>query len=160
MTARDTRDRPDAPSPSTGPPSFLRRHPILAAFGVLAGLSLFATYWPASAIIVGVVAGARATGLDRKAWVEARSLGRAVVARLRKRRAGKPSSPAPVGPTSGAPQPAAPGQDGVSGPSAHAPLAAMPGRGPGSAAVERQRPTRRPRSPAEVSGTGVRGPAD
>src|SRR3989442_14679499 len=98
MTARDTRDRPAAPSPSNGPPSFLRRHPIRAAFGVLAGLSLFATYWPASAIVVGVVAGSRATGLDRKAWSEARLLARLVATRLRRRR------PAPQGP----PPPAAP----------------------------------------------------
>jgi hypothetical protein len=112
---------------------------------VLAGLSLFATYWPASAIVVGVVAGARATGLDRKVWVEAKSLGRAVVARLRKSRAGQPPPPGPVVPASGAPQPRGHGQDGLRR---------------GAMKVELPRPARRRRSPAEVSGASVRGPGD
>src|SRR5947208_16024496 len=117
MTARDTRDRPAAPSPSNEPPSFLRRHPILAAFGVLAGLSLFATYWPASAIVVGVVAGARATGLDRRAWTEVRSLGRVVLARLRSHRAGHAPPAGPSAPGPAAPPPRGPGRDGAPGPS-------------------------------------------
>jgi hypothetical protein len=59
-------ERMSAPAPR--PPSFLRRHPILAGFGVLAGLSLFAAYWPASAVITGVVVAGRASGADVVVW--------------------------------------------------------------------------------------------
>ena len=51
MTIRDERSTPPATPP---PPSYVRRHPILAGFGVLSGLSLFSALWPVSAIVVAV----------------------------------------------------------------------------------------------------------
>jgi hypothetical protein len=76
---RTPRSHTDAtPAP---PASFARRHPILTGFGILAGLSLFATYFPLSAIVTGIVVGGHATGLDRRAlhiaerfggWVQTR----------------------------------------------------------------------------------------
>ena len=44
MTITD--DRSTTPTPAAAPPSYVRRHPILAAFGVLSGLSLFSALWP------------------------------------------------------------------------------------------------------------------
>jgi hypothetical protein len=63
-----TNDRSPTPTPAAAPPSYVRRHPILAAFGVLSGLSLFSALWPVSAVVVGVAVAGHATGLDRAAW--------------------------------------------------------------------------------------------
>jgi len=61
----DSTARPPAPvSPTT---SFARRHPILTGFGILAGLSLFAAYFPISAFVTAGLVGAHATGADRLA---------------------------------------------------------------------------------------------
>src|SRR5205807_4521959 len=69
MTAREAGGSAGTQAPQG--PSFIRRHPILAAFGVLAALSLFAAYWPVSAVVTGALVGARASGIDRIAlqWV-------------------------------------------------------------------------------------------
>src|SRR4029077_19338245 len=65
MTITD--DRSSTPTPAATPPSYVRRHPIIAAFGVLSGLSLFSALWPLSAVVVGVAVAGHATGLDRAA---------------------------------------------------------------------------------------------
>ena len=73
MTITD--DRATTPTPAATPPSYVRRHPILAAFGVLSGLSLFSALWPLSAIVVGVAVAGHATGLDRAVLHQAERLG-------------------------------------------------------------------------------------
>jgi hypothetical protein len=65
MTITDDRTTPPTPAPT--PPSYIRRHPILAGFGVLSGLSLFSALWPVSAIVIAVAIAGHATGLDRAA---------------------------------------------------------------------------------------------
>jgi hypothetical protein len=60
-----TTPAPHPPAPPPHQPSFARRHPILTGFGVFAGLSLFAAYFPISAIVTAVIVGAHATGADR-----------------------------------------------------------------------------------------------
>jgi hypothetical protein len=65
MTITDDRTTPPTPAPT--PPSYVRRHPILAGFGVLSGLSLFSALWPVSAIVIAVAIAGHATGLDRAA---------------------------------------------------------------------------------------------
>jgi hypothetical protein len=113
-------------------PSFLRRHPILAAFGALAGLSLFAAYWPASAVITGVVVVGRATGADMVAWRWLRSTSARMAGRVQqawRRHEAK----------HGAPEPAAPSPT-------PAPSAPQPGHGPGldrGRAAHLRTPTRR-----------------
>src|ERR1700694_3375676 len=100
MTARDgSAGGHTVPPPPT---SFARRHPILAGFGVLAGLSLFAAYFPLSAIVTGVVVGAHASGVDKAAVSFGRRLGSRLAQRWRTRHHGSaaPSPPAepPVSP--------------------------------------------------------------
>ena len=114
MTAREAGGTAGPQAPQG--PSFIRRHPILAAFGVLAALSLFAAYWPVSAIVTGVLVGARASGADRVAyrWL---SRGAAAVAH-RFRRA--PTSPADP-PGGRAPEPPAPSSSPVPSPRQGAP---------------------------------------
>ncbi|HEY4870239.1 MAG TPA: hypothetical protein VII79_09550, partial [Candidatus Dormibacteraeota bacterium] len=83
MTARDgSAGGHTAPPPTT---SFARRHPILAGFGVLAGLSLFAAYFPLSAIVTCVLVGVRASGADRAAVRLGRRVGSGLVRRWRAR---------------------------------------------------------------------------
>lgn len=108
MTARDARHAPAPAPPPPAAPSFLRRHPVLAGFGVLAALSLFAAYWPASAIVTAVIVAGRATGADQAAYVAAQ---RGVRALARRIRYGRGAGPAP----------AAPGQPGVPGEPSAAP---------------------------------------
>jgi hypothetical protein len=82
--------------PSAHQPSFARRHPILTGFGVLAGVSLFAAYFPISAIITGVVVGAHATGADRVAWRWTERAATWVQSKLHRHAASPPvSAPAP-----------------------------------------------------------------
>ncbi|MBV8194838.1 MAG: hypothetical protein JOY80_04860 [Candidatus Dormibacteraeota bacterium] len=91
-----------APQPSPGPgPSFVRRHPILAGFGVLAALSLFAAYWPASAVITGVIVAGRATGFDRVVYNAARRGFDDVVSHLRHApsTSTQPPEPTPTAPS-------------------------------------------------------------
>ena len=100
VTARDgsTSGR-TVPAPAA---SFARRHPILAGFGVLAGLSLFAAYFPISAIVTGVVVGAHASGADRAALSIGRRLGSRLAQRWRTRHHGSgapsPTAEPPVSP--------------------------------------------------------------
>src|SRR5579862_1085316 len=99
-------DRSASVSPPTPPPSFVRRHPILAGFGVLSALSLFSALWPASAIVVSVAIAADATGLDRKAWSLTKSLAERIATAVRGHEHRDPSpSPTPVAPSPSAPQP-------------------------------------------------------
>jgi hypothetical protein len=68
-------------SPSTPPlpkptPSFARRHPFYTAFGLLAALSLFSTFWPISAAVTLGLVAVRVTGLDARALRAATALGR------------------------------------------------------------------------------------
>ena len=113
-------------TPPTPPPSFVRRHPILAAFGVLSGLSLFSALWPVSAIVVSVAIAADATGLDRKAWSLTKSVAEriatAVHAHTHENPA--PSAPAPAAPAPPAPQPSAPRRNVHSPSVAHPPIRA------------------------------------
>lgn len=120
MTIPD--DRPASVTPPSSPPSFARRHPILAGFGVLSGLSLFSALWPVSAIVVAVAVAADATGLDRKAWSLTRSVAGRIAAAVRDHRRAEPVSPSPtpVAPRPAAPQPSAPRRD-VRPPSTDAP---------------------------------------
>lgn len=118
MIARDAgRAASPPPPPPPAGPSFLRRHPLLAGFGVLAALSLFAAYWPASAIVTGVVVAARASGADRAALSLLERTARRVLNRVRNgpgdgpgAQAGspEPGAPAPEPPVTVAPRVAAP----------------------------------------------------
>jgi hypothetical protein len=106
MTFSD--DRPANVTPPAPARSFLRRHPILAGFGVLSGLSLFAALWPVSAIVISVAVAADATGLDRKAWSLTRSVAERIASAVRGR---AHQDPSPSPPTPVAPQTAAPRRD-------------------------------------------------
>src|ERR1700693_3137703 len=115
MTITD--DRSSTPAPAAAPPSYLRRHPILAAFGVLSGLSLFSALWPVSAIVIAVAVAGHATGLDRAAVL----LAERVAARISssEHHHGH-AEPGPTAPTPAAPEPSTPA------PSAPAPSAPAP----------------------------------
>jgi len=88
------------PSPLPIPaPSFARRHPFYAAFGVLAALSLFSAFWPLSALVTGALVAARATGLDRRALHGVATGGRWLVRRITSTRgAPPPAQPPEAGP--------------------------------------------------------------
>ncbi|HUZ70059.1 MAG TPA: hypothetical protein VMU65_10135 [Candidatus Saccharimonadales bacterium] len=103
-------DRPASVTPPALRPSFVRRHPILAGFGVLSGLSLFSALWPVSAIVITVAVAADATGLDRKAWSLTRSVAERIASAMRGRAHADPS-PSPPTPAAPAPQPSAPRRD-------------------------------------------------
>ncbi|MBV9101658.1 MAG: hypothetical protein JOZ46_11815 [Candidatus Dormibacteraeota bacterium] len=99
MPLREPRAAP-ATTTATGA-TFARRHPILTAFGVLAGLSLFAAYFPVSAIVTAVVVGVHATGADKLGLRAARRVGAAVLQRWHARHAPPPGGaqpPSPDGP--------------------------------------------------------------
>jgi hypothetical protein len=97
MTISD--DRPASVTPPAPPPSFVRRHPILAGFGVLSALSLFSAMWPVSAIVVTVAIAADATGLDHAAWSLTRSVAERIASTVRGRAHDDPSrSSTPVAP--------------------------------------------------------------
>ena len=114
MTARDAGGNAGTQAPQG--PSFIRRHPILAAFGVLAALSLFAAYWPVSAVVTGALVGARASGIDRIAFQWARRGAAAAMRRLH-RIPEPPSGP----PAACAPEPHGPGAPPVASPRPDAP---------------------------------------
>jgi hypothetical protein len=119
-------------------PSFLRRHPILAAFGALAGLSLFAAYWPASAVITGVVVVGRATGADMVAWRWLRSTSTRIAGRVQQAWRRHETK-------HGAPEPAAPPPAPIPTPTP-TPSAPQPGHGPSldrGRAAHLRTPTRR-----------------
>ncbi|MFZ0181015.1 MAG: hypothetical protein WAL84_14275 [Candidatus Dormiibacterota bacterium] len=141
MTITD--DRSSTPAPAAAPPSYVRRHPILAAFGVLSGLSLFSALWPVSAIVIAVGVAGHATGLDRAAVL----LAERVVARI-----SAPPHHGHAGPEPTAPTPAAPG------PSAPAPSAPVPSA-PRREAHPPAAPAARSRRDPHVHAPTVRRPA-
>jgi hypothetical protein len=163
MTITD--DRSSTPTPAAAPPSYVRRHPILTAFGVLSGLSLFSALWPVSAVVVGVAVAGHATGLDRATLRLAERLAARIDASAHRR--GHPE-PGPVAPAPGAPEPSepAPSAPAPSAPrrEAHPPTApAMRSRGdPQGHGPTAHRPVRpRHPKPAErhvvsgIDGTGL-----
>jgi hypothetical protein len=168
MTAREPREPSHAPTSSPGP-SFVRRHPVLAAFGVLAGLSLFAAYFPLSALVVGVVVAGRATGLDHTAWAVARRVGDGLVAVIR-RRMSPPEPPSKPEPSLPGPEPVlnrdSPEVDVASPTTSRSLRHTAVGRNSLRIANGHQsrsaapRVATRHRSPAERVGAGVNGPGD
>jgi hypothetical protein len=135
MTITD--DRSPTPTPAAAPPSYIRRHPILAAFGVLSGLSLFSALWPVSAVVVGVAVAGHATGLDRAAWRLAERLAARISLVAHHPDRVEPA-PAPSGPQPSAPAPSAPRREvhataapaarSRPHPHAHGPAGHRPGR--------------------------------
>src|SRR5580698_5258094 len=99
-----TDDRTTTPTPPVTPPSYIRRHPILAGFGVLSGLSLFSAMWPVSAIVIAVAIAGHATGLDRAAVLLVERVAARIDASAHHR---THPDPTPVTPAP-APEPAAP----------------------------------------------------
>jgi hypothetical protein len=161
MTITD--DRATTPTPAAAPPSYVRRHPILAAFGVLSGLSLFSALWPLSAIVVGVAVAGHATGLDRVALHLAERLGVRIRASVHHGvrpepapAAPEPAGPAPAEPRPSAPAPAAPRHE------AHSPAApaARTHRAthPHAPTTHRHEPARRPRTVERRAGSKIDGP--
>src|ERR1700683_391586 len=107
MTITD--DRTTTPTPPVPPPSYIRRHPILAGFGVLSGLSLFSALWPASAIVIAVAIAGHATGLDRAAVLLVERVAARIDASAHHRRHSDPEPTAPTpGPVAPTPAPSAP----------------------------------------------------
>ena len=163
MTITD--DRATTPTPAATPPSYVRRHPILAAFGVLSGLSLFSALWPLSAIVVGVAVAGHATGLDRAVLHQAERLGDRVRSsvhhRVHSEPAPVPSAPAPAAPAPVAPHPTAPGPSAPRH-EAHAPAAtaARSHRAPHAhvPTTHRHEPARRPRIVERHPGSKIDGP--
>ncbi|HEV3273711.1 MAG TPA: hypothetical protein VG299_02500 [Candidatus Dormibacteraeota bacterium] len=157
MTITD--DSSSTPAPASGPPSYVRRHPILAAFGVLSGLSLFSALWPLSAVVVGVAVAGHATGLDRAALHLAERLADRVTSSVRHRTHAEPA-PAPPAP---APQPSAPAPSAprreADAPAAPAAPAARPRRDPHARLPVPHRPvrTRRPATAERHVGSGIDG---
>jgi len=156
MTITD--DRSPTPTPAAAPPSYVRRHPILAAFGVLSGLSLFSALWPVSAVVVGVAVAGHATGLDRAAWHLAERLAARIspAAHHPAGAAPAPAAPAPSGPQPSAPAPTAPRRE------VHAPAApaARSRHHPDAHGPAGHRPVR-PRRPAPEErrvSSGIDGP--
>src|SRR4029077_10743044 len=125
MTITD--DRSSTPTPAATPPSYVRRHPIIAAFGVLSGLSLFSALWPLSAVVVGVAVAGHATGLDRAALHLVERLAERVSssARLRAHPGPAPAPRPPPAPPGAAPAPPPPPP-----PRPPPPAPSPPGRGP------------------------------
>jgi hypothetical protein len=134
VTARDgSAGGHTVPPPTT---SFARRHPILAGFGVLAGLSLFAAYFPLSAIVTGVLVGVRASEADRAAVRLGRRVGSELVQRWRTRHQ-REVAPSPAPPATEPP---------ASPPLASLEAHALAQRAVGSTSVQRGAPRRQPQS--------------
>jgi hypothetical protein len=163
MTITD--DRASTPTPAAAPPSYVRRHPILAAFGVLSGLSLFSALWPLSAIVVGVAVAGHATGLDRAALHLAERFGVRIRASMHHgaRPEPAPTAPAPAAPTPApvAPHPSAPAP---STPRHEAHPPAVPSvrshrvPRPQAPTNHRHEPARRPRTVERHAGSKIDGP--
>jgi hypothetical protein len=131
----------------------VRRHPILAGFGVLSGLSLFSALWPVSAIVISVAIAGHVTGLDRAAW----SLTRTVATRLAGALRGH-APVVPVPPTPGAPGPVAPAPRSAPKREVHAPAPQARAHGArGTASHVSVRP-RRPRTADHPVETRIEGP--
>ncbi len=162
MTITD--DRSTTPAPAAAPPSYVRRHPILAAFGVLSGLSLFAALWPVSAVVIGVAVAGHATGLDRTALLLAERLVERIGAASHRHAhpepepaAPAPSLPEPAAPAPSAPAPSAPAP---SAPRREAHASAAPAarvrRDPQAQAPGARRPVRRHRTSVAERHAGSR----
>ncbi|MGA8416591.1 MAG: hypothetical protein WB808_08225 [Candidatus Dormiibacterota bacterium] len=155
MTITD--DRTPVPAPSAAPPSYVRRHPILTAFGVLSGLSLFSALWPVSAVVVAVAVAGHATGLDRTALrlVERLATRISESAYHRDHPEPAPAPPVPTAPEPAAPAPSAPRRE------AHTPAAPSPqlrrGRHAQTPAAHRPVRTRRPATPERHAGSRMDG---
>ncbi|MFI5287742.1 MAG: hypothetical protein ACHQ4F_15700 [Candidatus Dormibacteria bacterium] len=162
MTITDNRSTIPAPAaaPPPVPASYVRRHPILAAFGVLSGLSLFSALGPVSAVVVAVAVAGHATGLDRTALrvVERLATRISVSAHHRDHREPAPAPTAPTTPEPAAPAPApsAPRRETHTPSAPSAPLR----RGPHARTSAAQRPvrTRRPATPERHAGSRMDGP--
>jgi hypothetical protein len=156
MTIKD--DRSTSPAPAPAPPSYVRRHPILTAFGILSGLSLFSALWPVSAIVVGVAVAGHTTGADRAVLHVAERLAERVVSSMHHpaHHEPGPAAPAPTPPQPSAPEPAAPRRE------AHPPAApaARSRRAPHphSPGAHRHEPARRPRTVEHEVGSTADGP--
>src|ERR1700688_4648895 len=152
MTITD--DRSSTPAPPAAPPSYVRRHPILAAFGVLSGLSLFSALWPASAIVIAVAVAGHATGLDRAAVLLAERLAARINASAHHHgHAGpEPTAPTPAAPEPSAPAPSAhaPSAPAPSAPAPSAPIASAPRREAHPPAAAAARPRRDPHAQAST----------
>ncbi|MGD0193623.1 MAG: hypothetical protein ABSC35_02035 [Candidatus Dormibacteria bacterium] len=134
MTITDDRTTPPTPAPT--PPSYVRRHPILAGFGVLSGLSLFSALWPVSAIVIAVAIAGHATGLDRAAVLLVERVAARIDASAHHR---THPEPAPVTPAPAAPTPS---------PEPSAPAPTVPRREVYTPATPAARSRRDPRAPA------------
>jgi hypothetical protein len=160
MTITD--DRSSTPTSAAPPPSYVRRHPILTAFGVLSGLSLFSALWPVSAVVIAVAVAGHATGLDRAALVLVERLAARINASAHRHEHSDPepvepapSAPQPSAPTPSAPVPSAPRRE------AHPPAApaARSRRDPHAhgPAVHRPMRTRHPKPAERHVGSGIDG---
>src|SRR5476651_1081393 len=151
----NTDDRLTNPAPAPPPPSYIRRHPILAGFAVLSGLSLFSALWPVSAIVITLAVAGHATGLDRAAWSLAERGAARVKAVLRDHAPSAPS-PSPTTPEPAAPPVPTPHRE------AHSPATAAvraPRRPSAtSPASHRAAPARHPRASEPRVGAGIEGP--
>jgi hypothetical protein len=160
MTITD--DRSTTPAPVAAPPSYVRRHPILAAFGVLSGLSLFSALWPASAIVVAVAVAGHAIGLDRAGVRLVERVAARIDASAHRRTHSDPApvvpTPAPAAPTPApvvsAPTPTAPRRE------VHAPVApdSRSRRDPHAPAAHRTVRPRRPQTAEHRVGSRSDGP--
>lgn len=157
MTITD--DRTTTPTPPVTPPSYIRRHPILAGFGVLSGLSLFSALWPVSAIVIAVAIAGHATGLDRAIvlLVERTAARIDASARHRNHPDPRPVAPSPIptpAPEPAAPAPTAPRRE------VHTPAApaARSRRDPHAPAAHRPVRTRRPHVSEHRVGSRSDGP--
>jgi hypothetical protein len=156
MTIKD--DLSTSPAPPPTPPSYVRRHPILSAFGILSGLSLFSALWPVSAIIVGVAVAGHATGADRAVLHIAERLAARLVTSMRHpaHHEPEPAAPAPTAPQPSAPEPSAPRRE------AHPPTApavrSRRAHHPQTPSTHRHEPARRPRGVEHEVGSTVDGP--
>src|SRR5580704_17238418 len=161
MTITDDRTTPPTPAPTA--PSYIRRHPILAGFGVLSGLSLFSALWPVSAIVIAVAIAGHATGLDRAAVLLVERLAARIDASAHHRTHPEPdpktpSPSAPVAPAP-APEPSAPAPPAPRR-QVHTPAApaARSRRDPRAPSPHRPAPARRPRAPEHRVGARHDGP--
>src|ERR1700680_1099239 len=140
MTITD--DRSSTPTPAAPPPSYVRRHPILTAFGVLSGLSLFSALWPLSAVVIAVAVAGHATGLDQAALHLAERVAARISASAHHH---GHSEPEPVAPEPAAPQPSAPApQPSAPAPQPSAPAPSAPRREAHPPAAPAARPRRDP----------------
>src|ERR1035438_9377983 len=158
-----TDDRSTTPTPAAAPPSYVRRHPILAAFGVLSGLSLFSALWPLSAIVIGVAVAGHATGLDRAALHLAERLAVRIRSSAHNRvhhepapAAPSPPAPAPVVPHPSAPAPSAPRHE--ADPPAKPAVRSHRTPHPHAPTSHRHEPARRPKTIECHAGSKVDGP--